>query len=537
MKHAVRPKMILTLAMFFLWTLLGFQALAVTDPAVAPNPIIKATPKPCGKSSAKAAQKPAAKAAAKPAAKAAAKPAAKAAAKPTAKPAAKAGEKPAGKEGGEEVTAEETGKELNPQQWLLRLPDVAKNKAQWRILVTQLLENGLDFGAMAAANRMLIFFDDLPTKEVAYKTIIDEADVVWPYSVRQLFVPGDIAPASADNFARSYNLYKALLNETAGMTQWAQNYYGRIDREKSQKYLFHVAIKDYKDGQHDRAIQGLRDILSAEKEVGQEYFLMKVARTLARIYYEKERYKESLEIYEKFLLKLNPINPTDWLEAAWNLYRLKRYTRALGYVYNMESECSGGPINIEKFVLRAAVYRDNCEAERMKALSNTFSGQYSKLLDGIRSGLPLDDYDDFHRLPIPENAAYVDAFNKLEGLRKEKDAIAKLPVAVQRLAQYLYRSEMSAQEVYLNLYKNDALLRSAEKLFTVSETLKFLSFDVAREKFNPNAVFETQNVNKEKFSERSLLNPRRQLAWRQFGDYWRDERLSLMVEIKNRCAE
>ena len=429
------------------------------------------------------------------------------------------------------------GKELNPQQWLLRLPEVAKNKQQWQVLISELVDNQMDFGAMLAANRMLVFFEDIESKEFAYKTIIEEADLAWPYSVRHLFVPGDVAPASADSFARTYNLYKALLNETAGMNQWAKSYFLRIDKEKLPKYRFHVAVKNYKDGDHEKAIQGLRDILGAESEIGQEYFIMKVARTLARIYYEKERYKESLEIYDTFLLKLNPINPTDWLEAAWNLFRLKRYSRALGYVYNMESAWTGGPLNIEKFVLRAAVYRDNCESERMAQLSLSFNAGYDSVLSGIKDGTPLSQFEALHQLPIPENAAYVEAYEKLKGLRNENAKVGQLSLKSQRIAQYLYRTEIEAQEVHLRLYMNEALQRAAEKLFTISETLKFLSFDVAREKFNPNVVFEAPTAQRAIFSERSLLHPVRQLAWKQFDDYWRDERASYIVEIKNRCAE
>lgn len=429
------------------------------------------------------------------------------------------------------------GRELNPQQWLLRLPEVAKNKQQWQVLISELMENQMDYGAVLAANRMLVFFEDIESKEFAYKTIIEQADLAWPYSVRYLFIPGDIAPTSADSFARTYNLYKALLNETAGMKQWAKSYFSRIDKEKLPKYRFYVAVQNYKDGDHEKAIQSLRDILSAEKESGQEYFLMKVARTLARIYYEKERYKESLEIYESFLLKLNPINPTDWLEASWNLYRLKRYSRALGYIYNMESAWTGGPLNIEKFVLRAAVYRDNCESERMAQLSLSFNSGYEAVLSGIKDGTPLSQYDALHQLPIPENAAYVETYEKLKNLQSESKKVGQLTPKSQRLAQYLYKTEIEAQEVHLRLYMNDALQRAAERLFTISETLKFLSFDVAREKFNPNAVFETSTAQRAIFSERSLLHPVRQLAWKQFDDYWRDERVSYIVEIKNRCAE
>jgi hypothetical protein len=173
----------------------------------------------------------------------------------------------------------------------------------------------------------------------------------------------------------------------------------------------------------------------------------------------------------------------------------------------------------------------------MAQLSLSFNAGYESVLSGIKDGTPLSQFEALHQLPIPENAAYVEAYEKLKGLRNESAKISQLSPKSLRIAQYLYRTEIEAQEVHLRLYMNEALQRAAEKLFTISETLKFLSFDVAREKFNPNVVFEAPTAQRAIFSERSLLHPVRQLAWKQFDDYWRDERASYIVEIKNRCAE
>jgi tetratricopeptide (TPR) repeat protein len=428
-------------------------------------------------------------------------------------------------------------KEINPQQWILRLPAVAKEKKQWRDLITGLIDLGMDYGAVMASARMLIFFEDIESKEFAFRTIIEQVDNAWPYAIRELFIPGDINPASADSFAHSYNLYKALLSESSGMNHWAKTYYGRIDREKSPKYLFHTALQKYQAGEVDEAVRLLREILGMNLESNYAYLETKAARTLARIYYEKERYTESLDVYENLLLKLNPVVPTDWLEAAWNLYRLKRYTKALGYVYNLESMRSGAHNNIERYVLRAVIYRDNCDTPRMNALSQAFNDDHEEVIDGIRSGLELGKFPILHELNIPENTEYSATFFKLRGLEKELGRIDNLPASLRQLAQYLYKSEITAHEVYLKLHRDEALQHSASRIFTVSEALKFLSFDVAREKFNPNAVFEERKIEREIFSERSLLYPERQLKWRQFDDFWRDERKSYLVGVKNRCAE
>lgn len=439
---------------------------------------------------------------------------------------------------GEKSAEPKAATTYNPAQWVVRTPEIARDKKAWRALINAMVEHGLDYGAMAAARRMLVHFDDVDSKEFAYRSIIELADRVWPFSVRSYFIPGDLDGKGSDDWIMSYNLYKAVLNEDAGMARWAAGYYANVNKEEFLKYSFHLAVKAYADGEHEKAMELLRGILRTETAGEQnQYLLTKAARTLARILYEKESYEDSLEIYESFLLKLNPVVPEDFLEAAWNLFRLKRYSRALGYLYNLESPKSGRQSNTERYVLRAAIYRDNCEADRMANLSETFDFDYGDALKAIRNGRDLSKIDILHRVALPENADYTEHYLTKRGLTEEKEKIEILPEGLHKLATHLFKTEIDAQRDFLNLYETQSLEASAEYLVNTSEALKFMAFDVAREKFDPSAVFAEPAKERDQISEVSRLPPGKKEIWRQFHDFWRDERMDFLVGIRNRCAE
>ena len=66
----------------------------------------------------------------------------------------------------------------------------------------------------------------------------------------------------------------------------------------------------------------------------------------------------------------------------------------------------------------------------------------------------------------------------------------------------------------------------------------FLGFDVAREKYNPDVIFQPE----EKKTAAPLLVRRSSqktfsIAWRQYSDFWRDERLLYRGQVPNLCMK
>jgi tetratricopeptide (TPR) repeat protein len=429
--------------------------------------------------------------------------------------------------------AEKKKEDTTGKKWQAPVPSLAENSDTWQKLIPALRENGMPYGAMAATRSMLNFFADLQSKELAYKTIIELVDLGYPTSVRAMFIPGDIEPNASTDFGRNYFFYKGLSDLDKKMDHWAASQFEKIDKDNFPKYVFFQAVQAYNAGKLDDAIGLLKRALSLTSGAGNLSLARKEARTLARIYYEKEEFEKSMEIYSTFLLKLNPITPSDWLEAAWNLYRMKLYPEALGYTYNFESQSAGPTPILEKYILRALIYREYCLVKNVGLLSKSFETQFGKVLDGIKLGEPLTAHPSIVKIDHPETIEYRQAIRTMEELQLEQKHVSDLPKDLRPLADYLYTAELKMLAHRKQILENDALQALAKHLVILGESLKYLRFDVVREKFNPENVFTSEkppevlvdNTDDETF----------RIHWRQYGDFWRDERMIYRGNLKSQC--
>lgn len=421
------------------------------------------------------------------------------------------------------------------KKWEGKIPGYASDPDPWKYLLEVLRRDGFPYGAMAASRRMLAFFVDLPIKEAAYQTVVDLIDAGYPFSTRHLFVTGDIDSNLKSPFMDSYHLYKALTNHQKGMEKWAKYYFGKLDPEKSPKYVFYQALAKYERHDLAGARKILEKLLSDKSAMTQESFAKKVSRTLARIDYEEEQFADAADIYENFLLRLNPVNPGDWLEAAWTFYHLKQYEKVLGLLYNLDSRSSEDGIDLEKYVLRALVYREYCATDAMKLLVASFEKDFGPAIMGIKTGLTLTNFDALKVIFHPRNRRFFEVYSLAKKLESEKKRLRELPDSVRELASYLYVSETEMLERLNDIHEEKAVARSSEHLVMLAENIRFLTFDVAREKYNPDAVFQDDNQQHLELME-SLERNRFLIRWDQTGDYWRDERLLYRGKIRNQCS-
>lgn len=419
------------------------------------------------------------------------------------------------------------------KKWQAPVPSIAENSETWQKLLPALRENDMPFGAMAATRNMLNFFSDLQTKELAYQTVIQLVDLGYPSSVRPMFIPGDIEPNAGEDFGRNYFFYKGLADLDKKMDHWAQSQFEKIDKDNFPKYIFFQAIQAYNGGKLDDAIVLLKKALSLTSGEGNLSLARKEARTLARIYYEKEEFEKSMDIYSTFLLQLNPITPSDWLEAAWNLYRMKKYPEALGYTYNFESQAAGPTPILEKYILRALIYREYCMVKNVALLSKNFDSQFGKVLDGIKLGEPLTPNPSIVKIDHPETLEYRQTIRTMEEMELEQKHVSSLPKDLRPLAEYLYAAELKMLAHRKQILENEALQILAKHLVILDESLKYLKFDVIREKFNPESVFSNEKPPETLVDNTDDVSFR--IHWRSWGDFWRDERMLYRGILQNRC--
>ena len=424
-------------------------------------------------------------------------------------------------------------------RWEGSLPEVVRDSEAWGTLLQTLIKAGDSYGALAAASRMLALFQDLPTKERAYRAVVDLIDQGYPGPARDVFVAGDIEPRGEDRFVGSYALYKYLLNHEKGLERWARQYDQQLDHEHFPKYRFYLALAAYSDGRAAEAETLLKQVLTEVSGVHGAALARKASRTLARLYFEQGRYEPALGIYEGFLLRMNPVQPSDWLEASWSLYHLKRYSEALGMLYNLESKAGNSRILLEKYTLRALVYRQLCALENAEAMSTGFERDFGATLNGLKRGETARRFDALTRVETPSSKEFDSVALVLEAVRAESKKLSALPQGQRALAEYLYTSETRMLEKRQASLAEAAYAAGARELVSTQERLRFLKYDVARERFNPDAVFAGSS-REEKTSKLPVDSVDGQpvpfvFHWPKSDGFWRDERLHFKGVAKQQC--
>lgn len=404
---------------------------------------------------------------------------------------------------------------------------------KWVELVTHLKENKMNYGAVAGSKRILEYFADMKSKQFAYQSIVELIDFGYPFNLRSVFMAGDLELTEKENFSQSYNLYKATLDLDKNMPKWANNYFSRVDKENFPKYLFYLALTAFNEKKLDESLVNLDKALAGLQDPLQISLTKKVSRTMARIYYEQTRYKEAFDIYQNYLLKMNPIEPGDWLEGAWSLYRLGRFDEALGYLYNLEAKELSEEAYLEKYIIRALIYREKCATDYTLKLGQAFEKDYGDTISKIKLGESLKNLPQLKKI-VDRNSEYRRVIKNIFELQEEGKRVSKLPGELRQIANYLYTSEVKNQLKNQIAHEDLALTSAARQLVIMGESLRFLQFDVEREQYNPDKVFAAPPPPPENLVE-NLPDNRFMLHWLQWGDYWRDERTLYRGILKNRC--
>lgn len=424
------------------------------------------------------------------------------------------------------------GAALGSTKWTGNIPPKFEKSEDWQNLIHALEEKMLFYGLKAASERALVYFSDLKIKELAYQEIVGLIDRGYRYDLKDLFTAGDLDVKGLDGFYQTYNMYKSIINSQKKMTRWSTYYADRVDKEGFPKYLFFTALQMYNNGKFEEAIEKLTKALKAFNQPRDIAFTKKVSRTLARIYYEIGNYKKSWEIYETYLLRLNPIEPHDWLEGAWNLYQMDRYSEAIGLIYNLESEATDNDLFLEKYVIRSLIYKQFCLADSMKKMMDTFEEKYGKTINAIKMGESVLKQPLLNRISLPEIFTHEAFETTLKELQIEQKKVSSLPSKLRPLANFLYSSEIKTVSQKMRSTIDVTLQTRAKYLVIMGESLRFMMFDVDREKFNPEKVFAKPPV-PPPIPDKNATSFQR--TWYQLGDFWRDERHIFYGELISQC--
>ncbi|MBC7385291.1 MAG: hypothetical protein H7301_03890 [Cryobacterium sp.] len=419
------------------------------------------------------------------------------------------------------------------KNWDAQLPKAMIDQVDWPAFLDELRDQKLPVTEFVAAARMITLFKDVALREFAYQSLIRLIDRGFAQPVQDLFMSADFVPTGDPNFVDAYYLYKTILNKNRGMETWAKNYTSSISHKDSPKFSFYQAVQAYDKKDYETAENLLQSILKQDLGPENSELIKKSIRTLSRIYFEQKNYGASYSLQKDFLLRLNPIQPADWLEAAWNLYHLDRPSEALGMLYNLESKSGASVGDLEKYALRGMIYRKLCDGESAEKLLVSFDREFGKTLTGLRRGEPLASLPQLMKLNFPGNSEFRQMNALLSGLVTETKKYKTLKKSSQIIARHLSETETRYINRNRRAMMEETMKRAAEKLLMTSEQLRFLQFDVQREKFNPNMVFRPAPAAVTTIEDTAAdgFNVR----WAQLDDFWRDERNKFRANTVNRC--
>ena len=111
------------------------------------------------------------------------------------------------------------------------------------------------------------------------------------------------------------------------------------------------------------------------------------------------------------------------------------------------------------------------------------------------------------------------------------------------MAHYLYDSEGKLLRAQKETVQEVAVDQAARDLVMTSEQLKFLKYDVARQKFDPDHVFSQSGAasprlappNPDAEGPNDTVVEGFRAHWPQSAQYWRNERLSMKGVLSQQC--
>jgi tetratricopeptide (TPR) repeat protein len=422
-------------------------------------------------------------------------------------------------------------------KWKSEIPQMANDPQKWIEFIQELEKYQRPYAMLAAGMRMLLLFPDVGSQKFAYETIIKGIDLGYPNSLLHLFIIGNLEIDGIDELSQNYNFYKAIVNKMRGMDKWAKDYFEKLDPEKFNKFRFYQAISLYGEKKYKESLEILDKILKSTLTPKDFSFVKKVVRQIARIHFEMKDYEKSLVYYNDFLLRTNPITPTDWIEKSWNLFYLKRYEDALGTLYNMESQAAKQYNNFERFIIRASIYLNLCATDNVKKLVENFEEEYKSAIDAIINGKQLSTMSEIEAIARFSNPRYKEMMDSLNFMTQERENIEDdISSELVGVSNYLFDTEIKVLRQLALFYRESAINKAAHDLTMLNESLKFLQFGTEREKYNPAVVFRPRDDAEEILIDQIDLADRGFLfQWMQQGQFWRDERNKYKGSIKNQC--
>lgn len=256
----------------------------------------------------------------------------------------------------------------------------------------------------------------------------------------------DLKGNKAPEFGNDWNYFIGSAAERAGDKDKALEAYGKVaisDRyfmpARYQWAMIHLERNHYKEA--EAALNSilypetlsLSPLKSDTKDDLENYARM----GLARIYYEKQQFVESIKMYRS-VDRNSPLFYDALFEQSWSFFMGGYPNHALGALYSVESPFFAKEFNPEATMLRAIAHYWLCRYDDSRSALADFMEQHSRAVEAVTAFL--------ERKQLREESAYQLFENFISGVSEEALGIPKeiLDTAARKDSMLLVRDEYAS---------------------------------------------------------------------------------------------
>lgn len=329
------------------------------------------------------------------------------------------------------------------------------------------------------------------------------------------------------------SFFKGLNNARYGHRKWAEEEFGKIQKDKNWDHLrqYWTALAYIAQDQMTKAEPIMRALF--EKPALQARTRDLVTLQLARIEFEKGNFNEALRLYDIPKNFGYREKGRQLLEKAWTLFYLGEFGRSLGVLHALKAPIFSSSLNPEVFILEMLIFRQLCHFELVEYSRDIFNKKFGSTIDYIQKRSDLKKNQHIFNLSVM-NLNIQPLVNlvgqiQIEIAAFDKDKIFDGREKAQIKDQLRRRSQNYQARIDLQL--NTLTRDSASQILKSQEQIKFIeyvsSLDALKLSDDLGAVsYEAQKISKVRFE---------QIFWPVTSEYWFDELESYRMQISSIC--
>lgn len=329
--------------------------------------------------------------------------------------------------------------------------------------------------------------------------------------------------------------YQGLDSLRLDLLTWAKDSFSQIPETSPYRHRAEYALIIKTLASYDlKDVTERLNTLSKAEDLPQD-LSTEIHRTLGRIAFEQERYRDALEEYE-LIRDTATDDPSLLLEMAWTNYYRGDYQRALGLLVALDAPAYGGLIAPERYLLEALSLEQLCQFEPARIAATRLQARHGSAIHDLHAGTPLRK-----STPIRQAARHRESG---QGPAEFRSHMRHEAAVFDRIRdQFGPKLARHLDEIYAHGLQ-EAERREDEELF---DEMRDVSEELLTAEEGVRLVLHELAVSVLRGRERDQADPLYrdievpvggQTVFYKFdGEFWTDEIDDLIVPLEDRCVE